>query len=232
MALLSDLDFLSGAATIAAVVLSAFVTFLVLRDWRNGWKIEFEAPARLIVFLGMLCLIGAANSFSPDQNAPRKTIEGVVRFVGKVQGRHSFSEYICASSCQLTGGYALALDARGAFVARIGSSYRFTYLEQPKGNIYSGISLKVVQIAEADSGRILYALDLTNHPYRIAAYLFDFVLLICPFALAVRLDQMQDRKRDSEGASSEDDKEKSVDDEPASQDPGPISLHLESKDNN
>ncbi len=203
MAFVNDLDLLSGAATVAALLATCFVTYLVLRDWRNGWKIEFEAPARLIGILGMLCIIGAANSYSPDQDAPRKTIEGRVSFVAKRQGRHTFTEFICAPDCQLTGGYALALDRRAARVARIGSVYDFTYLEKPTGNALAGTSLKVIRVAVPGSAEALYAIDLTNHPYRIVAYCFDLVLLLCPFALALYFTKAQDHRRISALGSAE-----------------------------
>lgn len=226
MAFLSDLDFLSWAATIAAVPLAGFVAFLLFRDWRNHWKVSPEGAPQIVFLLGVFCLVGAANSYSPDENAPRKTVEGVVHFVGVKHGRHTYSEYICATSCQLTGGYALALDARASGVAKIGSAYTFTYLEHPTGNIYTGMSLEVIQIAAADSGQVLYALDLTNHPYRIALYLFDFLLLFSTIVLEFILIAKQDSNRSAGSESTESDE----DDGPPK--PGPISLHLESKDAN
>lgn len=194
MTFLSDLDLLSCAATVGAVTLSAFATFLVLRDWRNDWEVSFEGPGPLAVALGLLCLGGAAGSYSPDQNAPRKTIEGVARFVHDVSGKGGYIKFICATSCQLTNGYSLALHDEAAKYVQIGSTYSFTYLEHPKGNAFTGVSLKVIQIADADSGRVLYALDLTSHSYRIALYVFDSLILFCPFVLALLLAQKRDRR--------------------------------------
>lgn len=226
MQFFADLDFLSWAATIGAVTVSAFVSFLVLRDWRNGWTIEPEAPFALVLFLGGLSLVGAAKSYSPDANAPTRQIEGFARFVGKVQGKGSFTEFICANSCQLTGGYALALHDEAANFVKIGSKYVFTYLEHPKGSIYTGISLMVIQISEPETGRVLYALDITNHPYRIVVYLFDFTLLVSTIVLEFALGVKQDRKGKVGSESCE---TENIEDRESL---GPISLNLESKDPN
>jgi hypothetical protein len=234
MAFLSDLDLLSWAATVAAVTLSSCVAFLVLRDWKNGWAVSFEGPAPLTVLFGLLCLVGAAKSYSPDQNAPRKQVEGVARFVHEVSGKGGHTVFICATSCQLTGGYALALQDEATNYVEIGSRYTFTYLEHPNGNAFTGVSLRVIQVADADSGRVLYALDLTNHPYRISIYVLDSLILFCPFVLALKLAQKQDRlhrlakgPRDSEDENPSDEAS-----EEKSPDLGPISLQLESKDAN
>jgi hypothetical protein len=83
-------------------------------------------------------------------------------------------EYIYATSCQQTGGYALALRDEAA---RIPHLARTTY-SRPLGNAFTGISLRVIAISEPDSGRVLSALDLANHTYRIAIYLLDIALLV------------------------------------------------------
>jgi hypothetical protein len=221
MAFLNDLDGVAWIATFAAMVVCGWVTFLNLRDRRNDWKPEKSGEPSLTGLLGVFCLVGAALSFSPNANAPRKSIEGIVHLVAKVDGK-SFTEYICATSCQLTGGYALALDGRAARVVRIGSTYRFTYLEHPSGNVYSGTSLRVVAIFDNQSGNVLYARDLTNHPFRIAVYLLDALLLFGALALPFALQHKASH------SNSED--ENSGDEDPPPDSPIPISLGLDSND--
>jgi hypothetical protein len=202
MDLLNDLDPWCWAAAIVAFVVASSITFLNVRDWHDHSKIEVEGQIQLAVWLGIAFIFGAVSSYSPHARSPRKTVDGVVQFVGQLRGKNSYTEFICATSCQLTGGYALALDSQAAHVARIGSSYRFTYLEHPQGNAFSGVSLEVIQIIEPDSGRKLYALDLTNHPYRIVAYLFDVVLMFLASFIAVRMMRAQ-RGRSDEGDAAE-----------------------------
>jgi len=221
MAFVNDLDFLSLVATVAAVAASAFVTILTLRDWRNGWDLEFEGAFPFAVMLGLLFLAGASNSYSPNEYAPRKTVEGVARFVGEHRGKSSYSKYICATSCQLTGGYALALDRRAARLARIGSIYDFTYLDEPMGG--AGSSLKVIRVALPGSAEALYSLDLTNHPYRIAIYLFDLTLMLCTILLLFILDSKPRRKSSEEFRSDSDEESEPRGD-------SPITLHLETKE--
>jgi hypothetical protein len=221
MAFLSDLDPLVVVATFVTILVCCFVTFQNIQDWRDHQKIEFDGRATLIMFLGIALIVGAFNSYSPNANAPRKTVEGIARFVGKAQGRGSFTEFICATSCRQTGGYALALRNEAAEVTRIGSSYAFTYLEHPVGNAFMGISLRVIAISEPDSGRVLYALDLTNHPYRIALYLLDTALLVSAGLLGGLLNRSQHHGHAEESTSNE------VEEPRGSE---PISLGLESKD--
>jgi hypothetical protein len=223
MAFLNDLDALTWAATIVALVVCCSVTFVNFQDWRDYRKIEIDGKARLIVGFGIAFLVGAFHSYSPNANAPRKTVEGIARFVGVSNSRSGHNEYICATSCELTGGYALALHNEAAAITHIGSSYAFTYLEHPVGNAFSGISLRVIAISEPNSGQILYALDLTNHPYRIAVYLLDFSLMVCSGLLGILLNRSLHQGHSEESTSNEQEEE-----EPSGS--GPISLGLESKD--
>jgi len=223
MTFLNDLDALAWAATIVALVVCCSVTFLNIRDWRNHWKIEPDGRATLIMLLGIAFIVGALNSYSPNANAPRKTVEGIARFVAESHSRHSYNKYICATSCQLTGGYALDLRDNASHFVHIGSSYVFTYLEKPVGGALSGVSLRVIAISEPDSGRVLYALDLTNHPYRIAAYLLDTALLVSAGLLGGLLNRSQHHGYSEESTSNEEEKG-----EPRGS--GPISLGLESRD--
>ena len=223
MSFLNDLDPMSWIATFAAIVVCCAVTFLNLRDWRNQWKVDFEGRIPIIMFFGVALIVGAFSSYSPNANAPRKSVEGVARFVGKASGRRRFDEYICATSCQLTGGYALDLRDEAANIPHMGSNYVFTYLEHPVGNAFTGVSLRVIAISEPDSGPVLYKLDLTNHPYRIAAYLLDTALLISAGLLGGLLNRSQHHGHSEESTSNEEEEE-----EPRGS--GPISLGLESRD--
>jgi hypothetical protein len=227
MTFLSDLDPLVVVATFVTILVCCFVTFQNIQDWRDHLKIEIDGRATLSMFLGIALIVGAFSSYSPNANAPRKTVEGIARFVGKAQGRGSFTEFICATSCRQTGGYALALHNEAAEVTRIGSSYEFTYLERPVGNAFAGISLRVIAISESDSRRVLYALDLTNHPYRIAVYLLDVALLVCTGLLAGLLNRSH-HLGDADECTSDDEEQKEHEEVPRGS--GPISLGLESKD--
>jgi hypothetical protein len=224
MTFLSDLDPLAWVAMFAAILVFCSVTFLNFRDWRNHWKVDFEARIPIILYLGIAFIVGAFNSYSPNANAPRKTVEGVARFVSEVNGKGGYTEYICATRCQLTGGYALRLHGKAAGPVRIGSGYVFTYLQHPVGNAVFGISLQVIEVSEPDSDRVLYKMDLTNHPFRIAAYLLDFALLVCSGFLGAILSR--NRRGAEATASSEEPDESEVD---TTRD-RPISLGLESKD--
>lgn len=204
MAFLNDLDFLACAATVAAIVICGTVTFLNLRDWRNHWRIEPDGRTTLIVFSGIAFLVGAISSYSPNANAPRKTVQGVARFVAEANGRHQYDKYICATSCQLTGGYALDLRDEASNFVRMGSNYEFTYLAKPVGGALSGISLRVIAISDPDTGQVLYALDLANHPYRIVAYFLDLALVASSGLLGVLLNRSR-HYEDSDKNDSDDD---------------------------
>jgi hypothetical protein len=193
MAFLNDLDPWAWAAIFAALVVFCCVTFLNMRDWRNHWTVDFAQRLPIVFYLGIAFIVGACNSYSPNANAPRKTIEGMARFVAETNGKGGYSEYICATSCQLTGGYALKLHGRAATAIKIGSRYLFTYLAHPVGNSVAGISLRVTEVSDPDSGRVLYQVDLTNHPYRIAAYLCNFALLVCSGLIGAFLRNSQRR---------------------------------------
>lgn len=225
MTFLSDLDPLAWVATFVAILVFCSVTFLNLRDWRNHWTVDFEARIPIIVYLGIALIVGAFNSYSPNANAPRKTVEGVARFVDEVSGKGGYTEYICATSCELTGGYALRLHGKAAGPVRIGSRYVFTYLQRPVGNAVFGISLQVIEVSEPDSGRVLYKMDLTNHPFRIAVYLLDFALLVCAGFLGAILKRTRCRGAEATGSNDEPDER-----EVKTRGDGAISLGLESKD--
>jgi hypothetical protein len=225
MTFLSDLDPLAWVATFVAIIVFCSVTFLNLRDWRNHWTIDFEARIPIIVYLGIALIVGAFNSYSPNANAPRKTVEGVARFVSEVSGKGGYTEYICATSCQLTGGYALRLHGKAAGPVRIGSRYVFTYLQHPVGNAVFGISLQVIEVSEPDSGRVLYKMDLTNHPYRIVAYLLNFALLVSAGLLGGLLNRTRRSRAEATASSEEPDISEAVTTGDA-----PISLGLESRD--
>ncbi len=222
MAFDNDLDAVVCAATIVTLVVCCSITFLDLRDCRNHWPIEAGARIPIIIWLGVALIVGAFNSYSPNAHAPRKTVEGVARLVAEVKGK-TYHKYICATNCKLTGGYALDLRSDASDFVHIGSSYAFTYLQKPVGGALTGISLRVISISEPDSGRVLYALDLTNHPYRIALYLLDTALLVSAGLLSVILNRSQHRGQSAESTSNEKKEE-----EPRGS--GPILLGLESKD--
>jgi len=223
MAFLNDLDALAWAATIVAILVWCLVTFVNFQDWLDHRKIDvFDGRATLITFFAMAFIFGAFSSYSPNANAPRKTVEGVARFVAEVKGK-TYHKYICATSCQWTGGYALDLRSDASDFVHIGSSYVFTYFEKPVGGAFSGVSLRVIAISEPDTGRVLYALDLTNHPYRIALYLLDTALLISASLLGALLNRTRRFARAEERRGDEKEEE-----EPRGS--GPISMGLESKD--
>ena len=203
MAFVNDLDPVAWAATFAAIVVFCCVTFLNIRDWRNDWTVDFGKRLPIVLYLGIALIVGACESYSPDANAPRRTIEGSARFVAETNGKGGYSEYLCATSCEMTGGYALKLHGRAATAIRIGSPYVFTYLEHPVGNALSGISLRVIKVSDPDSGRVFYELDLTNHPYRIAAYLCNFALLVCSGLIGARLRDSQRRHGKSANSDAE-----------------------------
>jgi hypothetical protein len=152
-------------------------------------------------------------------------VQGIARFVAEMHGRHTYHKYICATSCQLTGGYALDLRDDASEFVHIGSSYVFTYFEKPAGGVLNGVSLRVIAISEPDSGRVLYALDLTNHPYRIALYLFDTALVVSAGLLGGLLNRSRRLKAEATASNEEQDESEAL-----TMGDGPISLGLESKD--
>ena len=102
MAFLNDLDAFAWAATILALVVGCLLTFANFQDWRDHQKIEIDDDRLVfIIVLGTAFIVGAFSSYSPNANAPRKTVEGIARFVAEVRGRNSYHKYICATSCQL-----------------------------------------------------------------------------------------------------------------------------------
>ncbi|MBS1802254.1 MAG: hypothetical protein JST28_02750 [Acidobacteria bacterium] len=190
MAFLNDLDPWAYAATVAAFAVFSVVTFVNLQEWWEHSKIDiFDGRGTLIFVVGTAFLVGAINFYSFHANSPRKTVQGIARLVGKSSSKSHSYEYICATSCQLTGGYALDLRDEASGPVNLGSNYVFTYLEHPSGNAFSGISLLVTEVSDAESGRVLYKMDLANHPYRIAVYLFDFVLVVGAGLLSIPLNR-------------------------------------------
>jgi hypothetical protein len=224
MAFLNDLDGFAWAATIVATVACCLVTLVDIQDWLDHRRIDVtDGRTTLVTVCAIAFLVGALSSYSPDANAPRKSVQGVARFVAKVNGRHSFNEYICATSCQLTGGYALDLRDRASNFVQIGSPYVFTYLEKPVGGALDGVSLRAIAISDPNSGQVLYALDLTNHPWRIVLYLCDTALVVG----AGLLGGLFNRTRRLAHAEEVDEDEG---EEEVPRGEGPISLGLESKD--
>jgi hypothetical protein len=219
MTLVNDLDPLAWVAMFVAAMVFCSVTFLNVRDWRNQWRVDYGDRLPIVMYLGIAFIVGACYSYSPDANAPRKTIEGVARFVAETNGKGGYSEYICVATCEMTGGYALKLHGRAATAIKIGSRYVFTYLEHPVGNAFAGISLRVIEASEPDSGRTVYQVDLTNHPYRVAAYLCEIALLVCSGLIGAFLSRRQ--KREDSGEEESDPKNR------ATRGDGPISLALE-----
>lgn len=226
MVFVNDLDALAWAAMFAAILVSFAVTFLNVRDWRNHWTVDFGNRLPVLLYLGVALIVGACDSYSPDANAPRKTVQGVARFVTETNGKGGYSKYICVTDCERTGGYALKLHGRDATAVKTGYSYVFTYLERPIGNAVTGVSLRAIQASEPESGRTVYQLDLTNHPYQVAAYLCDLALLVCSGLIGKLLRNSQREHLESansdEGGSDQNRKPPKGE--------GPISLGLESKD--
>lgn len=196
--LLSDLNGACWLATVATLVLCACIFALVLWNRRNGWAVDLGAPFAACLVLGFLCLAGAFGSYSRYDGVSRKTVAGVVHIVHITRGRHSWTEYICADTCQASGGYALSLDWSAAeAIDRYpkGTRFRFTYPDQPKGGVVNGVSLVVESIAEADSGAVIYQKDLLNHPFRIAFYLADLALIILTLYISIQMSAGSDRPR-------------------------------------
>lgn len=191
MAFVNDLDPVAWAAMSLAILAFCSVTFLNFRDWRNDWTVDFGARLPVVFYLCVAFTVGACYSYSPDAKAPRRKIEGVGRFVAETTGKDGYNEYVCASSCAATGGYALKLHGRAATAIKIGSRYVFTYLEHPKGNAVAGTWLRVTEVSDPESGRVVYRIDLTNHPYRIATYLFSIALLVCSGLIGAALRNKQ-----------------------------------------
>ena len=208
MAILNDLDPWAWAATVAAFAVFSLVTFVNLQEWWEHTKIDiFDGRGTLIFVSGAAFLIGAFNSFSIHANSPRKTVQGIARFVAKSSSKSHSYEYICATSCQLTGGYALDLRDEASSPVNLGSNYVFTYLEHPSGNAFSGVSLLVTEISDPDSGRVLYKMDLTSHWYRIAVYLLDFALVVGAGLISIPLNRTRHHGQPPEEASDDDDPE-------------------------
>lgn len=213
MALLHDLDAQAWFAMLAAALVFLCSAFLSYQDWRNNCRVVVAQRVALLWVPVLLFLIGAASSYSSKVNAPRKSIEGIVSYVSERHNRYFDGEFICATSCQLTGGYTLALYGAAARAVKIGSNYRFTYLEHPVGSTLSGSWLQVTEVVDPQSGRVIYALDIANHPYRIVAYLLDAMLMVLAvlFAGWLRRKQLNGKGEERESSEGEDTSEKRLD---------------------
>lgn len=228
MAFLNDLDPWSWAATVAALAVFSIVTFANLQDWWDHRKIDFfDGRGTLIAFFGIAFLVGAFNSFSLHATSPRKTVQGIARLVARSSSKSHSYEYICATSCQQTGGYALDLRDEASRPVNLGSPYVFTYLEHPSGNAFTGISLLVTEISDPDSGRVLYKMDLASHWYRIAVYLLDFALVVGAGLLSIPLNHTRHHGQTPEEASEDDDAGDGPD---QAAEAAPASLGLDSSD--
>jgi len=203
MAFLNDLDAMAWAAAVAAFLVFVCSTFLAYQDYHNECRVEVAKRVAILWMPVLLLLIGACSSYSSKANAPRKSIEGVARYVGESHSRSFDGIFLCATSCQLTGGYSLALYGRAGRAVKVGADYRFTYLEHPIGSTYTGTWLQVVTVADPESGRIVYALDVANHPYRVVAYLFDVMLMVLAVLFAGWLRQKQRGRKGEERDSRE-----------------------------
>jgi hypothetical protein len=228
MQLIDDLNGLIWVATIVAIVVSCLVIAVDFGDWRDRRKIDaFDGRATLVTVVAIALIAGALNSYEPKANAPRKTVEGTARFVAELQGRDTYHKFICATSCQLTGGYALDLRDKASTAVHMDSRYNFTYLEKPEGGVVNGVSLWVIAVSDPDTGRVLFAEDLTNHPWRIAVYLFDTALVVGAGLLGGLLNR---GKRIKRAEVSVGDVENGEERPERPMGDGPISLGLESKD--
>ena len=209
MPFLNDLDAMAWAAAVVAMLVFLCSTFLSYQDYRNECRVEVAKRVALLWMPVLLLLIGALTSYSSKVNAPRKSVEGVARYVGESHSRSFDGIFLCATSCQLTGGYSLALYGRGARAVKMGSDYRFNYLEHPIGSTYTGTWLQVITVADPESGRIVYALDISNHPYRVIAYLLDAMLMVMAVLFAWWLRGRQRGRRGEEQDSSDEEEETS-----------------------
>ena len=203
MAFLNDLDAMAWAAAIVAFLVFLCSIFLSYQDWRNNCRVEVATRAAILWMPVLLFLIGALLSYSSKANAPRKSVEGVARYVGERHGKGSYTVFICATSCQLTGGYSLALHDHPSRAVTIGSDYRFTYLAHPVGSVYTGTWLTVIDAVDPESGEVVYSLDIANHPYRIIAYMLDAMLMVLAVLFAHWLRGKQRGRKGEEQDSSE-----------------------------
>jgi hypothetical protein len=143
MAFLNDLDPWACAAAIAALAVFSLVTFVNLQEWWEHSKIDiFDGRGTLIGVFGAAFLMGAFNSYSFQANSARKTVQGIARLVNKSSSKSHYYEYICATSCQLTGGYALDLRDEASGPVNLGSNYVFSYLEHPSGRILGSLAAR------------------------------------------------------------------------------------------
>ena len=206
MAFLNDLNLLSIAATVITVVICGCVLSLDFRDWldRRRFAGQFDGTKQCVYlcFLSLACLVGAVDAFSPHANVPRKTVSGQYRVVHHSSGRGGSTDFICVIDCTGTGGYTLALNDDAQFVLwkrPKGGRYEFEYLTHPSGNAFTGVSLRVVGVRDADSGAKLYEVDLARHWGRVLLFTTDFLLLIGTGVLCVRLERPEKKgNRDEE----------------------------------
>jgi hypothetical protein len=188
MIFLNDLNPAAWLATIATLVICGSVLFLSLRDWMNHWRSDSGLQLAAPFYLGILCIVGAVIAYSPPAYVPRKTVVGSFQVIAVKHGRGGTFEYICVDSCAQTGGYTLSADFRAMKILDRGQAarrFRFVYLDHPQGNALSGVSLRLVGIADADTGQTLYEVDLSRHLLRMAVFLVD--VAICFFTAGLYL---------------------------------------------
>jgi hypothetical protein len=200
MSALNDLNALTLAMTVAALVIGGAVIFLNIRDRLNHWPIEPSVPRLAVWYLAAFCLAGAVSAYSPSANLPRKTAVGGFRIVGVNHSRGGDKEFICIDDCSPTGGYALSVSTQAARVldrGPAGARYWFIYLDHADGNALTGVSKRLVGISNPDTGESLYRVDLSRHALRMAVFLGDAALLIFAGCMTIFLAR-RPKKEDSE----------------------------------
>ncbi len=157
---------------------------------------------------------------------PARRVEGIARFVGEANGRNRLQRvHLCHQLSMRRADMPWISAMRPLNIAHMGSSYAFTYLEQPVGNAFTGVSLRVIAISEPDSGPIALRAgsDQSSLPNRRSIFstphCWSAPVFLADSSIAVSITDMQKRaligsrrkKRSRKGA-------------------GPISLGLESKE--
>jgi hypothetical protein len=206
MAFLLDLDVVTGMATAAALVICGCFLTLAFRDWRNGWPVEAVNYLAVFWILALICLVGAGVAYSPSADIPRKSVVGSPHIVAETHGKGGPTVYICVDRCATTGGYALRLRdeafdlVKGALP---GERYRFTYLDKPSGGLLTGVSLRLVGIANPESGEVLYSVDLTRHLPRMIVFIGNACLFVFTSYLCLQLSRTKGKGGGNGGQSEE-----------------------------
>ena len=198
MTFLHDLNPLSIMASVITVVICGCILFLDFRDWLNRWKSagEFDGQKQCtyLCMISLACLVGAIDAFSPHANVPRKTVSGKYQVVHPASGKGGSTDLICVIDCTRTDGYTLALNDDAQMALRKGQAggrYQFEYMTRPSGSAFTGVSLRVVGIRDADSGAKLYEVDLARHWGRVLLFTGDFLLFIGTGVLCVILERSE-----------------------------------------